>query len=373
MKVAIHLDGPEHVRGNERQVFAVAAGLRARGHQVVASCRSESPARELFRDGGIPVVDVRPRGDLDFWHAARFAAWLRRERPDAVLLTSWKRAWIAGWAARRAGVPRVVLRVGDVHGFQSRREAWKYRHALTRYYDGVVANSRVVAEHFLEVVPGLGPERVLRIANGLRLRAAPPAPLRAELGIPEGAPLLLGVGGLERKKGFDMAVEALARLDPGVHLVIAGDGSQRDALRARAEALGVGGRLHLLGNRADVPSLLAACDVYLLSSRREGMAVAMLEAVAARRPVVAAEVGGVWEALAPRAGRPLGGWIVPPNDTPALAGALREVVGLLRAGSGAVRARVEEAAWRLDHWFTPERMLDRYEAALAGRPVPDDT
>lgn len=370
MKVAVHLDGPQNVRGNERQVFAVGSGLRARGHEIVVSCRSGAPVRELFEREGIPTSGVRPRGDLDFWHAARFAAWLRRERADAALLTSWKRAWIAGWAARRAGVPRVVLRVGDVHGFQSAREAWKYRHALTRHYDAVVANSRVVADYLLEAVPGLAPGKVQVIANGVRLRPSPPGPIRAELGIPERAPLVLGVGGLERKKGFDVLIGALASQDPDVQLLLAGDGRERNAYRARAEALGMGVRVHFLGDRSDVPALLAACDVYVLSSRREGMAVAMLEAIAAGKPVVAAEVGGVWEALAPRAERPAGGWTVPPEDASALGGALREVMGLLRTDPAAVRARVEEAAWRLDHWFTPEAMLDGYEAVLAGRPVP---
>jgi glycosyltransferase involved in cell wall biosynthesis len=371
VKAAVYLPSPS-IRGNERQVFAIAAGLRERGHDVVVSCRSEGPVRDLFQRAGIRTTGIRPRGDLDLWHAARFAAWLRGERPDAVLLASWKRAWIAGWAARRAGVPRVVLRVGDVNGFGSPREGWKYRRALTRHCDAVVANSRVVAEHLLETVPGLGPDKVHRIANGLRLRAAQPGPLRAELGIPQGAPLLLGIGGLERKKGFDLLVAALARQDRDVHLVLAGDGPERAALRAQAEALDMGGRVHFLGNRSDVPALLAACDAYVLSSRREGMAVAMLEAVAARRPVVAAEVGGVWEALAPRHGRPAGGWIVPPDDASALGGTLRELVELLRTDPAAVRVRVEEAAWRLEHWFTPERMVGQYEMVLAGRPLLDE-
>lgn len=364
MKLAVLLDGPS-IRGNERQVFSVASGLRERGHEVVVSCRSAGPVGELFRGGGIRTTPVRPRGDVDFWSAARFAAWLRAECPDVLLLASWKRAWIAGLAARWAGVPRVVLRVGDVMAVKTPVDRWKYGTALARYCDAVVANSRVVAEHLARTIPGLRRDRIHEVPNGLRV-CAPRARLpRSELGVPAGATVLLAVGGLEKKKGFDLLVAALAQLDSDTHLVIAGEGPERAALTAQAASLGISERIHLLGNRADVPALLATCDVFVLSSRSEGMAVAMLEAVAARRPVVAAEVGGVWELLAPREGRPGGGWMVAPEDAAALAGTLRTVVADLRTGASEVGTRVAEATWRLENWFSPERMLDRYEAVLA--------
>jgi glycosyltransferase involved in cell wall biosynthesis len=98
------------------------------------------------------------------------------------------------------------------------------------------------------------------------------------------------------------------------------------------------------------------------------MSVAMLEAVTARRPVISTDVGGAWDVLAPREGRPAAGWIVPPDDERALAGALSEVAGLLRTDPAAVAARVDEAAWRLENWFTVERMMDGVEAALLGLP-----
>ncbi len=156
--------------------------------------------------------------------------------------------------------------------------------------------------------------------------------------------------------------------DPGLHVVLAGEGPDRDALRARAESLGIADRVHLLGQRSDVAAVLAAGDLFVLSSRSEGMSVAMLEAVTARRPVISTDVGGAWDVLAPREGRPAAGWIVPRDDEPALAAALREVAGLLRAGRAAVDARVDEAAWRLEHWFSVERMIDGVEAALRGLP-----
>ena len=138
-------------------------------------------------------------------------------------------------------------------------------------------------------------------------------------------------------------------------------------MEARAWALGVADRVHFLGRRTDAAAVAAACDVFALPSRSEGFSVAMLEAMVAARPVVAADVGGVWEGLAARGGRPAGGWIVPRRDADALAAALREVVAGVRAGAPEVRARAAEAAWRAANWFTTERMIDGYEAVLAGR------
>jgi glycosyltransferase involved in cell wall biosynthesis len=142
-------------------------------------------------------------------------------------------------------------------------------------------------------------------------------------------------------------------------------------MEERARAHGIAERVHFLGRRDDAPAVTAACDVFALPSRTEGFSVAMLEAMVARRPVVAAEVGGAWEALAAREGRPAGGWIVPRRDAGALAAALRQVVDGLRAGAPEVRARADEVAWRAAHWFTTEAMLDGYEAVLAGRAPGD--
>jgi glycosyltransferase involved in cell wall biosynthesis len=368
VKIAVHLDAPL-VQGNERQVLLLAERLRARGHEVVASTRPGGPVEEAFARLGVRTDGARPMGDLDPWNALRFAAWLRRERPDALLLTSWKRAFTGGWAARVAGVPRVVLRVGGTHRVEPGWRGWKRRRALLRYVDAVVANSRAVTARMLQGVPGLAAERIHEVPNGVSLRPAPPAPLRRERGIPDGALVAAGVGALTRRKGFDLLVDALARTgDPALHVVLAGEGPERGELLARAERAGVADRLHLLGQRGDVAAVLAAADLFVLSSRSEGMAVAMLEAMTAGIPVAAADVGGVWDALAARAGRPPAGWIVPPGDAAALAVALKEVAAGLRADPDGVRRRVAEGHWRLENWFTVERMTDGVEAALAGRP-----
>lgn len=367
MRIAIHVDGPI-IRGNERQVIRIATGLRDRGHQVAVSCRARGPVRDALSALGIPTTGIRPGGDADLWNALRFAAWLRRERPDAVLLTSWNRAFIGAWAAHVAGMRRVVFRIGGVqpigHGVRGSLE----RIALRRWYHAVIANSRRVAESITRALPERAAD-VHVVVNGMEVAAPAPAPVRRELGIADDAVLVAAVGGMERNKGFDLLIDALAALDSGVHGVLVGGGREPDRQRMeeRARSRGIADRVHFLGRRADAPAVAAACDVFALPSRTEGFSVAMLEAMVARRPLVAADVGGAWEALAERDGRPPAGWIVPVGDAAALAAALREVVDGVRAGAPGVRARADEAAWRAAHWFTTEAMIDGYEAVLAGR------
>ncbi|HEX2079136.1 MAG TPA: glycosyltransferase [Longimicrobium sp.] len=367
MKVAIHVDGPV-IRGNERQVIRIAAGLRARGHDVAVSCRAGGPVMAALDALGIRTTGIRPGGDADPWNALRFAAWLRRERPDAVLLTSWNRAFVSAWSANAARMPRIVFRIGGIQPIGHGARGWLERLALRRWYHAVIANSRAVAESITRAVPEVA-EQVHVVVNGMELDPPRPAPIRRALGLGDDAILLAAVGGLERRKGFDLLVDALPALDARVHAVLVGDGTdaQRRAMEERAHGRGVAERVHLLGRREDAACITAASDAFVLPSRSEGFAVAMLEAMAAGRPVVSADVAGAWEGLAARDGRPAAGWIVPPEDVDALAAALREVVDGIRSGAPEVRARAAEGAWRAANWFTIDRMIDDYEAVLAGR------
>ena len=368
MKVVIHFDG-KTIRGNENQVFAVARRLHSGGHDVIACCRANTSVEAALRKEGIRTSSILPKGDIAPLATLRFALWLRREQPDCILLTSWKKVLVAGWAARFAGIRRVVLRVGGVHERRRAIDIWKYRYALTNYFDVVIVNSSTVKSHLVDTIPSLPVDKLRQISNGIDRISVTPCLLLNELGIPREHVLVFASGGLEHRKGFDLLISAVATLEPEIHLVIAGDGPLRDQLTALATSMGIGRRFHLLGHRSDVTAILGDADMFVVSSRNEGMAVAMLEAMAVRRPVISADIGGVTEALAPTSERSAGGWIVAREDVAGLSRTLAEVIHLMKHDRAAVDARVDEAAWRIHNWFSLDRMTEEYERVLVNDPA----
>jgi glycosyltransferase involved in cell wall biosynthesis len=361
MKVVVQSDA-RIWGGNEKWLLMVSTGLARRGHDVLVSCRRGGAVEERARAAGLRITHARPAGDADLVRALGFARMLRRERPDAVLLSAFKRAFWGGWAARRAGVDRVVERLGIE---QDLPRKWKYRHAFRHYIDALIVNSGVIRDRWLASAPWFPGSEVHVVLNGVRPPERTDSTLRDELGIPDGAPLVVGAGRLERRKGFDLLLEALAGSPRGAtRLAIAGRGDAESALRDRAVELGLSGRVHWLGFRRDMHNVLGAADVFVLPSRKEGMANVMLEAMAAGSLVVATDISGVREALGAREGRPAAGWIVPSDDAAAMSGALTEAVEAL--GTERARELRGELRWRVEHWFAPERTVADTERVLLG-------
>jgi len=350
--------------GNEKWLVMVGEGLAARGHDVLVSCRAGAPVSRRAAGRGLRVTHRRPGADADLFRALGFLLMLRREHPDVVLLTAFKRSFWGGWAARRARVARVVERMGVDQGLPDR---WKYRHAFRHYIDGMIVNSADIKARWLASAPWFPEHEVHVVLNGVRRPAAEPGTLRAELGLAADVPLVMGAGRLEERKGFDVLLDAFARVPlPAARLAIAGDGRAEAALRSQAEGLGIADRVHWLGFRPELPTLLLDGDVFALPSRKEGMANVMLEAMAGGALVVATDISGVREALDAREGRPAAGWIVPPDDAVAMGAALTEALTGLRDGTAEALRRLEETGWRVDHWFSPERTIEETERALEG-------
>jgi len=161
-----------------------------------------------------------------------------------------------------------------------------------------------------------------------------------------GQSVILTLARLNPQKGLCYLLEAAVQV-PEALFVLAGDGSERSALEARANALGIADRVVFLGHRRDVPELLAGCDLLVLPSLYEGLPLSVLEAMAAGRPVVATAIGGTDEAVV----HGKTGLLVPPADPDALAGAIRTILRdpqlaqrLAEAGQARARQRFSVAA-----------------------------
>jgi glycosyltransferase involved in cell wall biosynthesis len=282
-----------------------------------------------FREDGIRLVHCHNVTAL--FHGARAA---RRAGPLPSLFTEHDREMPAPWRHR-------VL------------HRW-----LARRVDRTVAVSARLAGDLVRY-EGFPRARTGVLVNGIpdpRERfAGDRAAARSELDLPEG-PLLLAVGSLTPVKNHRGLLRILARVlarHPGTRLLVAGDGPLRPELEAEARRL-VPDAVVWLGNRDDVPRLLAAADVFVLPSHREGLPLALVEAHAMGRPSVAYDVGGNGEVLLPGES----GLLAPAEDEDAFADA---VVSLLADPERAV-ALGRGARQRYGAAFTHERMVEQYVA-----------
>lgn len=270
-------------------------------------------------------------------------------------------------AARRTGAGHVIT----MHGGRSYASSWRRRLALrlAATHSGAMVAVCQEAADALRRDLWLSRRRVLTIPNGV---PAPdlrhPAPLRADLGLAEQDVLIVAVGNLYPVKGHRYLIEALGLLrerHPRAHVAIVGRGDLHDTLEAQARTLGVGTRVHLLGFRPDVGSVLAAADLFAMPSLSEGLPLALLEAMRAGLPIVASGVGGIPGALADGDA----GVIVPPGNAPALADGLARLVAQPGfAATLAARAEAHAAA-EYDFQHTADCYASLYATLLPARAL----
>ncbi len=153
--------------------------------------------------------------------------------------------------------------------------------------DYALAKKRMRAKQ-IEYVPGVGID-----LSKFKNIAVDRAEKRKDIGVPENAFLLLSVGELNDNKNHQIIIQALAKLDnPNIHYAIAGNGYKKQYLLNLARELGVSEQLHLLGYRNDILQLNCISDVYCFPSFREGLSVALMEAMACARPIIASNIRG---------------------------------------------------------------------------------
>ena len=336
----------------DRTRFAVEiACFRREGHFTAEVAALGWPIHDL----GMPKTIYAPGGLRGLARLIHLTASLR---PDVIHGYLFGPNLFAAIAGRLCGVRVVVVAKRNVDRFETKRQVLVQRiaHRLATH---VTAVSDVVAD--TSVALGVPRSRVTVIPNGVDIdRFGGPALTMAELGLVADGPVIGSVGCLELRKDYGTLLDALARLDRRgmhVHALLVGEGREHAMLLERARTLGLASRVHFLGERPDVERLLPLMDVFVLSSREEGIPNALLEAMAAGRPAVATAVGGTPEVL--EDGRT--GWLVPAEDADALAAALAEALGdRPEAARRAGAARVEMREHR-----SIDAMARRHEAFYA--------
>lgn len=323
------------VGGAERIVSLLAAAQAQQGHTVCVVAlgpRTDSWIEKDLDGNAAEMVFLDKSSGFDPRAIPRLGRWLRRWRPDVV----HTHLHVLKYLLPTRLVYRPPAIVHTLHNL-AENEASPADQALQRlafrWRVAAVAIGDAVAD---SAVALYGRPPADTIPNGVPVDAFQSGPevgpaLRLSLGLAADAPVLLSVGRLNPQKNQKLLLDAFSRLDPalGAQLLIAGKGELRSDLEAQAKALGITDAVHFLGVRRDVPALLAAADVFVLSSLYEGNPLVVMEAMAAGRAVVSTSVGCVPELVGPQTGR-----LVPSGDTAALAAALAD----LCADRGSTRA-----------------------------------
>ena len=347
--------------GAETQLVGLANGLAARGWRVTVLCYRALSDRSLapvLRAPSVKLITLNAgQGPWRYANMLRAAAAVRRVKPDVLVGLMFHGMMTARLLGRMLGVPANVSSVHSDRHSAAREQLLRVTRAMP---DSVVAlseglgralvRSSVAKRHHTKTVP-----------NAIDIDRYNPATSRVEarrgLGFEEDRFLWLAAGRLEIEKDYPNMLRAfriLSERHAESTLLIAGEGAQKASLRAAIQRLGLSGRAHLIGLRDDMPNLLAASDAVVLSSAWEGMPMVVLEAMAARRPVVATSVGAVPDLI--ENGQT--GFLVAPRSSKALADAMERAM----ATAGEAMAVMMEAAHaRVCAMCSTPAVLDKWE------------
>jgi glycosyltransferase involved in cell wall biosynthesis len=356
--VIAHILSSLQIGGQERVALDLAALQVKGGHRVLLVSLApppDGPLAPAFRAAGVTVVR-EPKGPdgLDFTLSLRLARLFRREHVDVVHAHNRMPLIYSAPAGKLAGAVVIHTRHGSGRG--SKGEEW-LRKVSGRFLDAYVG----VSPELVDLARELGDcadEKLTVIENGVDLERFQPNPetrraARAKLGIPDDAWVVGSVGRLAPEKNYPLLVRAVAPLlGPGVRLAIAGDGPTAEAIRAEVRTHGVEAFVHLPGALDDVAPFVTALDAFALSSEREGLPLAVLEAMSVGLPVVATAVGGLPALLT----EGQTGFLVPRGD----AEALRARVAALCAEPARAEAVGRRGQQHARSRYAREVMNDRY-------------
>jgi glycosyltransferase involved in cell wall biosynthesis len=317
--------GGEH-GGAEAFAARLAGAFERAGIAQRVLARADRSWADDMRASGVDVVTLPFGGALDMATRRGFKREIAAFRPTHVL--TWMNRATRFCPRATAAAPFVHLaRLGGYYSLKYYRRC-----------DHLIGNTPDIVRYLQD--GGWPAERAHYVPNFVD--GEPDVPVvRAELKTPAEAPLLLGLGRLHRNKGFDVLLDAAAKV-PGAYLWLAGKGEARAALERQATRLGIADRVRFLGWRRDVAALLAATDVFVCSSRIEPLGNIVIEAWAHGVPVVAAAAAGPRHLLRPGEN----GLLVPLEDAEALATSIQTLLDNPALGDRlavAGRAAYEEA------------------------------
>jgi glycosyltransferase involved in cell wall biosynthesis len=320
--------------GAEHLTMQIAERLDpARFESMVCATRFSTLEREkhtvedaatALRRSGVRFLGLDRRTRAHVWAWWPLVRLLRKQRVDVIHAHKFGSNIWGVVFGRLCGVPVVVT---HEHGwsFEGRAKTIMDRELIARGSNAFVAVSREDRRRMIELEK-IDPETAVFVPNGIPALPQPSSrDVRAELGIGASDPVVVTVGFLRQPKAMDVLIEGAARIAPrfpGLKVLIVGEGADRPVYEALIDRLGVQDTVELLGLRSDVPDLLAASDVAVLSTNSEGSPLSVMEYMDAGLPVVATRVGGIPDLIDDG----VHGLLVEPQDPAGLGDAIARVL-----------------------------------------------
>lgn len=351
--------------GAENHVITIASALSNDCYTIHVCCLRRGVQADALRSRGIQVVSLNMR--LRYWPMALYKLYhLIKQLNVQIVHTHLYQAGIwGGGVGKLAGVPVIIA---TEHGMPF----WEgYHHLLlerlvNHLTDKIIAVSEEIRQSYIND-QGVSSEKIITIPNAVDVERfsvlGSRNELRTQLGV-DAASLLEGtVARLVQSKRLDHLLKA-ARLVcdavPKARFLIIGDGPLREELEGQAMQLGLAEYVIFLGNRPDIPELLSALDIFVLSSETEGIPVSMLEAMAASRPVVVTRVGGIPQVIQDRRN----GLLISPHDPAGLANAIVTLMedGTLRESVAIEGCRTVEAHFSTN--VVGQQIISLYKSLL---------
>jgi glycosyltransferase involved in cell wall biosynthesis len=366
----LYVIGTLEVGGTEGQLVRLATGLdRERFEPSVICLSTAGPYREPLEAAGIRVEVAGFRGftifrnprqvAIQLMHLYRF---MRRVKPTIVhgfLFWAYVIGAYVAWCAR---VPIFISSRRSLGYHKTRMNYRAMEWVANRVTRLVVANSEAVRQDSIRQ-EGLRPEMTRVIYNGLdpaRFASAASTHIRTSIQVPAGATLIAVISNFIHYKGHATFLEAWAvvvRRHPKVIALLVGEGPTRVGYEATVQSMDLGSNIRFLGSRQDVPDILATVDALVHPSDEEGFSNAILEAMAAGKPVVATAVGGNPEAVVEGET----GYLFPIRDVGAMAEAILRLLDDPESACAFGRAGRQ----RVEELFTEDRMIAHYESLYA--------
>ena len=361
----LHLISSGGFYGAENVVAALADGLQRVGYSVWIGILDnehspENDVAEQFERRGLKVIRIPCRSRVDRQTVRRIREAIRQNQIELLHTHGYKADIYGYFAVRRLNLSLVAT----CHNWTRQTAAVRAYELLDifflRKFDSIIAVSDAVAEALRRA--GIAPAQIETIDNGVDLSSFDAASPGLADEIEKGHRLLVGtVGRLAPKKGMDYflraAAEALKEI-PALLFALVGDGPEIGELKQLAKSLGIEESVSFTGQRADMPSVYASFDVFVLASLNEGMSMVALEALASARPAIVTEVG----ALPKLVRHEETGLLVQPADVEGLAQA---ILSLVRNPELRARLGRNGKAW-VQQRFSAQVMAQNYSRVYEG-------